>query len=107
VIARELPRLQGKEPAGVDENQFIRILSVRDFLEEEPRTKKMIKRVEIVYQQKGSDTTPILIDFYDTKGQPLTGKRIMSQEFLIPGEIRQVFFTMPDEARSYRVWLKK
>jgi hypothetical protein len=107
VIRRELTRLQGKQPEVVDENQYIRILSVRDFLEEDRRRKNTVRRVEVVYQQKTNDTSLILIDFYDAKGRPMTGKRITSEEFLIPGEIRQVFFTIPEGAGSYRVWLKK
>jgi hypothetical protein len=107
VIVRELSRLQVREPEAIDENQHIRILAVKEFLEEEPKKKRTLRRLEVVYQQKGNDSTPILIDFYDAHGKPLYGRRVSSQEFLIPGEIRQVFFTLPDEARSYRIWLKK
>jgi hypothetical protein len=107
VIARELARLQRNEPDVIDENQQIRILSMKEFQEEDRRRKKTIRRLEVVYQQKGNDTTPILIDFYDAKGKPMFGKRVSSQDFLLPGEIRQIFFTIPDEARSYRIWLKK
>jgi hypothetical protein len=108
ILNRELSRLlDRKDPEVVDENRQIKILSVSDYLVEDTRKKKTVREIKVVYQQVGSDSTQVLIDFYDTKGKPLTGKRSSTQEFLLPGEIRQVLFTMPDDARSYRVWLRK
>ena len=107
VINRELVRLQGKEPEAVDENKQVKIIHVADYQVEDTRKKKMVREIKVVYQQVGSDSTQILIDFYDAKGHPVTGKRSTTQQFLLPGEIRQVVFTMPDDARSYRVWLRK
>jgi hypothetical protein len=108
VLNRELHRLlDRKEPEVVDENHQIKILSVSDYQVEDTRKKKTVREIKVVYQQVGSDSTQVLIDFYDAKGNPMTGKRSSTQEFLLPGEIRQVLFTMPDDARSYRVWLRK
>jgi hypothetical protein len=107
VINRELVRLQGKEPDVVDENKHVKILHVEDYKVEDTKKKKILREIKVVYQQVSSDSTQILIDFYDAKGHPIPGKRSTTQEFLLPGEIRQVVFTMPDDARSYRVWLRK
>ena len=106
VLNREMNRLVDKQPEVVDENRHIKILSVTDYPVED-RRKKIVKEIKVVYQQVSSDSTQILIDFYDAKGKPMTGKRSTTQDFLMPGEIRQVVFTMPDDARSYRVWLRK
>jgi hypothetical protein len=107
VLNREMTRLLDKQPEVVGENRQIKILSVTDYPVEDRRRKKMIREIKVVYQQVSSDSTQVLIDFYDGKGNPITGKRSSTQEFLMPGEIRQVFFTMPDDAKSYRVWLRK
>ncbi|MGH7231721.1 MAG: hypothetical protein ACREJU_10240 [Nitrospiraceae bacterium] len=107
VLNREMNRLLDKQPDVVTENRYIKILNVTDYSVEDTRRKRTVREIKVVYQQVSSDPTQILIDFYDTKGKPLMGKRSTTQEFLLPGEIRQVVFTMPDDAKSYRVWLKK
>ena len=88
VLNRELNRLQEREPDVVDANKQIKILSATDYAVEDTRKKKTVKEIKVVYQQVGSEATQILIDFYDTKGKPLIGKRSTTQEFLLPGEIR-------------------
>ncbi len=69
VLNRELSRLlDRKDPEVVDEKyRQIKILSVSDYLVEDTRKKRTVREIKVVYQQVGSDSTQVLIDFMTQK----------------------------------------
>lgn len=99
VLKREVSRIQGKEPEGIANNGYIKILKIR-------AVKKRILRIIVTYKivQKITQSV-ILIDYYDSNGNPIDGAKKYSEGGLMVGEIRTVSFDPPFSAQSYRVWL--
>jgi len=114
VIEREINRGQGRDSPGLDQNQALKILSVR---EEQDGTVavvfKAMQRLDwlnTAYAGSLRESADLMIDFYDDQGVPIASERSPARksapgEVLNPGQIGVQKFVKPPRARSYRVWL--
>lgn len=102
VLKREVERYKGKEPEGVDDNGYVKILKV---VRESTYIKVVCKAIK--YSNSNDNNFKIMIDFYDKNGDPIDGEGNFITANLLPGEIRTENFSMPSDAVSYRVWLYK
>ncbi|MBI3584764.1 MAG: hypothetical protein HY096_12585 [Nitrospinae bacterium] len=109
VLKREVERYKGKEPEGVDDNGYVKILKV----ERDRNGVKVVFKVLKSGSFMVGRNYKIMIDYYDNNGDPVggDGKQFYGGSSLIyalnPGEMRTVSFYIPENAISYRVWLLK
>ena len=115
-IATELNRGPGTEPAGIDQNRALKLLSSRDAKDGTVEVVfKALKRLDwlnTAYDGSLRESADIMIDFYDEQGQPIRSERYPARktaygEVMNPGEIGRHKFAKPPGTKSYRAWLVK
>ncbi len=105
IIKNKVNLLSNKSLDGIDENSYLKILRIWENEE----------KIYIVYKSKISTNVNynrtkqeyIYVDFYNSQGYPITGKKDSVVPKLAPGEIRTIYFYKPKNAKSYKVWLYK
>jgi hypothetical protein len=127
IIKREVRKRTKKvEALGLDNNGYLKILKVKNVIKGDVTWKKLhdkelhIKVIVKVLQRTGSlyvsryqNVKPyfkICVDFFDSDGDPVGGKSQFihkSSTEMLPGEIKAVYFGIPSDAKSWRVWLPK
>jgi len=115
IIKREIKRRTKKiEEMGIDNNGYLKILNIKKLNNSKIRvTVKVLKRTGSLYFSSDRNKKPyfrICIDFYDSEGNPFEGNCSFihtSSVEMIPGQITAVYFSIPSETVSYRVWLPK
>jgi hypothetical protein len=115
-IAAELNRGPAVEPAGIDQNRALKILSSRDAKDGTVEVVfKALKRLDwlnTAYDGSLRESADIMIDFYDEQGLPIRSERFPARktaygETMNPGEIGRHKFAKPPGTKSYRAWLVK
>ena len=104
VLTREVERLKGKEPEGVDDNGYVKILNVREDKDSVKVTCKLLN-----FSNSFSDVQKVIIDYYDNNGDPIGGDNLnlIGLNDMVQGQLRTIKFYIPKETKSYRVWLYK
>jgi hypothetical protein len=102
-IQREVKRIQnGDDYKTIVQNDIINVLSVKRKLRKDGD-----RVVSVVYKQtKPYTQTEIMIDWLGSDGQPIGGDKGYTERRLRQNEIRELQFYIPNEAFSYRVWLR-
>jgi len=47
----------------------------------------------------------VMIDYFDSDGEPINGDKQYTEAGLKPGEIRVLHFSLVEGAKTYRVWV--
>tara|TARA_B100000315_G_C14483499_1_gene544056 strand:+ start:137 stop:877 length:741 start_codon:yes stop_codon:yes gene_type:complete len=103
-LKREIRRnTEGGDYTVIAENKIITVLNVKAKVARDGSN-----QVSVVYKQKiPYKPTEIMIDWLDGDGIPIGGDKIFTENRLRQNELRAVSFYIPNEAVSYKVWLRE